>query len=385
MQFVHQMNGFAEVVSSLKTGSSAAIDGAWGSSRALVTAALAGECPQTVLVVLPQVHAVDDFADDFAGFCGTEPAIFPAWETLPQEHDVSDATFGGRLRTLRQLADERPPTTLVTSFPALLQPVPSREARKQNARVLRVGDEVPPEELLRWLVEHGFERMPAISVPGEMSLHGGIVDVFPTDAVDPLRLEFFGDEIESIRRFDAETQRKLEDLTEAEISVVSPLREDADDSDGGNSVLGGESLLDSLPPHSWVVLVDLAEIVQEGRQYLNRLADPRGEPGRARRRAISGRDRAQADDLGAQVDRAVADLEHAAKLIEGTEDDRLYRNQRTDPLGDEDMRYELPLPEGGYQVRLHFAETDPGRQSVGARTFGVTLEDRPGGTDWRRE
>jgi len=274
MRFVHQMDGFAEVVSSLQQGNSAAVDGAWGSSRALITASLVETCPQTVLVVLPQAHAVDDFADDVAGFFGTPPTVFPAWETLPEEHDVADSVFGGRLRVLRELSGKPAPEILVTCLPAVLQPVPSREARQRDARVLRVGDEIAPDDLLRWLVERGFERMPAISVPGELSLHGGIIDVFPTDAVDPLRFEFFGDEIESIRRFDVETQRKLDDLAEAEISVVSPVV-DGEDS-AANAIGGGESLLDSLPACSWVVLVDLAEIVKEGRQYLNRLADPRG-------------------------------------------------------------------------------------------------------------
>lgn len=275
---VHQMPGFVEVASALQQGTSAAVDGAWGSSRALLAAALAEKCPQTLLVVLPQIHDVDDFADDFRSFRGQPPAVFPAWETLPDEHNAADATFGGRLRMLRELGGEQTPATLVTSLPALLQPVPSREARKKNARVLQVGEEVAPEDLLRWLVDRGFERMPAISLPGEMSLHGGIVDVFPTDALDPLRFEFFGDEIESIRRFDVDTQRKLDDLSEAEISVVSPVHEDqtADGSEQGGSFLGGESLFDSLPQGSWVVLVDLAELVQEGRQYLNRLSDPRG-------------------------------------------------------------------------------------------------------------
>jgi transcription-repair coupling factor (superfamily II helicase) len=278
---LRQSDGFAAVAASLRSGASAAIDGAWGSSCALTGAALAGLCPQTLLVVLPRVPDVDDFADDFAGFRDAEPLGFPAWETLPQEHDVADAVFGARLRVLRALSGTTPPKAVITSFPALLQPVPSRTERDRGTRHFRVGDEIALDDLLGWLVERGFRRMPAIAVAGEFSMHGGIVDIFPPDAEDPLRFEFFGDEIESIRRFDVETQRKLEDLSEAELTIVAPESTGAegDASRGGSlrtSFFSGESLLDSLPAASWVVLVDLPELVQEGKQYLDRLDHPRG-------------------------------------------------------------------------------------------------------------
>ena len=214
---LHQARGFDDVLVSLGAGQSATIDGAWGSSSALAAAALAVKAPQTLLVVLPRIGDVDDFASDLSGFLGEAPLIFPAWETLPQDQSVADSVFGGRLRVLQALGEGAPPLVIVTSLPALLQPVPSRAARERGTRTLRVGDELDPEELMRWLIDRGFERVTAIEVPGEFSMHGGILDVFPPDAVDPLRLEFFGDEIESIRRFDVETQRSGQRLTDSRV------------------------------------------------------------------------------------------------------------------------------------------------------------------------
>ena len=126
---------------------------------------------------------------------------------------------------------------------------------------------------MQWLVERGFERVTAIKFPGEFSMHGGILDIFAPATGDPLRFEFFGDEIESIRRFDAESQRRLEDLKEADLSIVSPI-----DSQSGKSKIRAHeaSLLDSLPKGSWVVLTELQETVDEGKLYLNRLHDARG-------------------------------------------------------------------------------------------------------------
>ncbi|MBW3543391.1 MAG: hypothetical protein KY476_24315, partial [Planctomycetes bacterium] len=187
---------------------------------------------------------VDEFAADAAGFLDQPPSVFPAWETRPAEHDAADPVFGGRLRVLDELATppcpplskggreqgraERrqppgPPRIVVTSIQALLQPVPSRADREAATRTLTVGDELDPEELMRWLLERGFDRVPALEAPGEFAMHGGILDVFPADAIDPLRLEFFGDEIESIRRFDVETQRKVEELRQCRLTLVRPV------------------------------------------------------------------------------------------------------------------------------------------------------------------
>jgi len=273
--------GFDGVLAALQAGDSAAIDGAWGSSCALATAAVATKASAPLLIVVPRISEVDDVALDLAGFLPEPPVVFPAWESLPEEHDISDAVFGGRLRVLSALDGSTPPAVIVTCFPALLQPVPSRSERERGMRGLSVGEERDPDELLRWLVERGFERVPAIEVPGEFSMHGGIVDLFPPDATDPFRIEFFGDEIESIRRFDVLSQRKLEDLKEVQLTLVAPADRETNgrlkSGSGGDDVRQtGNSFVDSLPPESWIVLAELADLVEEGKSHLARLDDPRG-------------------------------------------------------------------------------------------------------------
>ena len=282
---IHRSEGFAEVLAALERGRSATIDGAWGSACALTAAALARP-KATLLVVLPRVSEVDGFADDLAGFLGEEPLRFAAWDSLPQELSVTDAVFGSRLRALRALDEPSPPRTIVTSIAALVQPVPSRKERDEATRTLRVGEALDPEFLLRWLVERGFERVAAIERPGEFSMHGGIVDLFPPDAVDPLRIEFFGDEVESIRRFDVETQRKLDDLESTTLTLVSPrpaaATPESEDRKSKNETRSqqpsapAESLLASLPKNAWIVLAEMHDLVEEGRQYLARLDDARG-------------------------------------------------------------------------------------------------------------
>jgi transcription-repair coupling factor (superfamily II helicase) len=279
-----QSEGLVEVAAALARGESAAVDGAWGSSCALTAAAIASRRPGTLLVVLPRPSEVDDFAADVMGFLGVAPDVFPAWESLPQESGVRDPIYGGRLRLLRRLGSDEPPRVIVTSISALLQPVPPRAERVAGTRIVRVGETLEIDGLLRWLVEQGFERVPAIEIAGEFCMHGGILDLFPADAEDPIRIELFGEEVESIRRFDAETQRKLEDLTEVELTIVGARKESAAES--GESAAGDkgprkdraaeESLIDSLPAGAWIALGELADIVDEGKTYLMRMENPRG-------------------------------------------------------------------------------------------------------------
>ncbi len=284
-----QSAGLVEVAAALARGESAAVDGAWGSSCALTAAAIASRCPGTLLVVLPRPSEVDDFAADVMGFLGVAPEVFPAWESLPQESGVRDPIYGGRLRVLRRLGSDEPPRVIVTSISALLQPVPPRAERVAGTRTVRVGETLEIDGLLRWLVEQGFERVPAIEIAGEFCMHGGILDLFPADAEDPIRIELFGEEVESIRRFDAETQRKLEDLTEVELTIVGARKEPAADlgesaaEDKGlrndrtaNDRAAEESLIDSLPAGTWIALGELADIVEEGKTYLMRMENPRG-------------------------------------------------------------------------------------------------------------
>jgi len=219
---IRGVQSYQQVVAALQRGASGTIDGAWGSACALVAAALTRETAGPLLVVLPRINGVDDFAADLAALLETPPVVFPAWETLPREVTSKDAIFGTRLRVLEQIESTTPPRVIVAPFPALLQPVPPRSDRQAGKRMLRVGETLDSEELLRWLVERGFDRVPAIERPGEFCVHGGIVDIYPPAAVNPIRMELFGEEIDSLRYFDVETQRKVEDRREIQITAISP-------------------------------------------------------------------------------------------------------------------------------------------------------------------
>ena len=159
--------------------------------------------------MLAHVGDVDDFRDDVATFAGVASEVFPAWDRLPREASAADEVFGRRLRIVKLLAGPLPPRFVVAPFQALFQPVPTLDVLARCSRTVRVGDTVAVEELTAWLVERGMSRVEVVEVPGEFSLRGGILDIFPPDSTEPVRVEFFGDDVESIRPFDPESQRSL--------------------------------------------------------------------------------------------------------------------------------------------------------------------------------
>ena len=255
-------DGFAEVLESLKAGHAAALDGVWGSSCALATAALLRHAPATLVVVCPQQDEVDDFCEDLRLFTSVAAEEFPPREMLGNGHIAYDAAWGDRLRLLKLLARPDAPRLVVTSIQSLLQPVPSPATLARYNRTLAVGDEVETEQLARWLATAGFHATPAVELPGEFSWRGGILDVFASDWETPVRIEFFGDQIESLRRFEVATQRSLETLPKIDLSLLAP--ESADRA----------HLADHLPPSSWFLLVEPMEIREGGRHYLERLDRP---------------------------------------------------------------------------------------------------------------
>jgi len=266
-RWVEAAEGFAPIVAALKKGEAATIDGAWKSSASLVAATLGLKAPKTLLIVLAHPRALDPWAADLVSFTGSRPLVFPAWDSLPTAETVLDETGGQRLRLLRQLEGDHPPRFLLTTMQALIQPVPSRDQIIEQRKKLRLGQEISLEDLSAWLVDNGFQRMEAVEVPGEFSRRGGILDVYSPDAEAPYRLEFLGDEIESLRQFSPDTQRSLGDLSAIEISArpSGPL----------SGALRGH-LADFLPPGSWTLLVEPTELEEQGKHFFERVTDVTG-------------------------------------------------------------------------------------------------------------
>ena len=252
--------GWGGLVNALAARQSGVIDGAWSSSAALAAGALALHVPKTLLVVLAHPGDVDPWGHDLASFTGSKPLLFPAWETWPPEKMHLDEVPGHRLRVVQKLEAD-PPRVILTTIAALMQPVPSKEELAARARRLKVGGSIDVDEFSHWLVENGFKRVDAVEMAGEFSKRGGIIDVFSPDAEAPYRLELFGDEIESLRSFSAQTQRSLGDLREISLLAARGLAQTG-------AKPQAAALTDYLPPDAWIALVEPNDLREQAKFFL---------------------------------------------------------------------------------------------------------------------
>ncbi|HEY4232161.1 MAG TPA: transcription-repair coupling factor [Lacipirellulaceae bacterium] len=275
---LEQHRGFADVLASLTAGHGGTLGGVWGSSRALVAAALTQSCPGPLVVVTPHPGDIDSLARDLALFTNVAVSRFPAWESEPGERVLHDEIYGERLRVLKKLGAGSgelgvsggaprstllaPSSILVTSIQSLLQPVPGRDALAAATREIRVGGHLDEQEFTRWLADRGGHSTTAVELPGEFSLRGGILDVFAPDADDPVRIELFGSDIESIRRFDVATQRSLETLQSTTVTMLEPAESDR------------AHFTAYLPAATWFMLVEPNELSEEGKFFLERMDRP---------------------------------------------------------------------------------------------------------------
>ncbi|MBP8614360.1 MAG: transcription-repair coupling factor [Firmicutes bacterium] len=142
--------------------------------------------------------------------------LFPAAEVMPFELRDNRESICMRISALSSLASvDTSPVLVVMPAYALMRKVMPKERFREGCTRLTVGEKVEPETLIRKLVRFGYERVYSVEAKGEAALRGGILDVFPPTSEYPYRIEFFGDEIDSIRVFDCETQVSSDMATEA--------------------------------------------------------------------------------------------------------------------------------------------------------------------------
>lgn len=294
--------------------------GLWGSSAPMVIAAAAGRLARPMLYVCPGFEHADRALDDFELFAGRAGLFFPAWDGAPGEggaageieaerlrvlsswqvdgENPSDerlarAPRGGRSgkeasfkdlgprglkstarqtaagaetsRRLKPVAREGQPLAEVVFAPiqALMQAVPSPKTLRGNLLAVKQGDRLKPETLLEWALTHGYERLELVESPGDVARRGDIMDLFPPGAAAPIRVDFFGDEIESIRSFDVVTHRSKA----AHPSLSLP----AARIQANPEAPGVETIAAFLPRNTLVVLEEPSEIQHAGELYRRHL------------------------------------------------------------------------------------------------------------------
>jgi transcription-repair coupling factor (superfamily II helicase) len=233
-----------------------------GSSKALILALLVKESAVPLLIISPRPDDAERFSEALQFFLGPEREVlsFPPWKTtpydeIPPHHEILDQ----RVRTLFETTVQKH-TVIVTCIQALMQKAMSPRTLKGLTTILKVGDEINRDEFVERLVRGGYTQVPLVEERGDLSVRGGIIDLFSPSYGEPLRLEFFGDCIESIRAFDAETQRSRRRYDRVSILPAKEVME-------GSDAQGFASLFDYMNPQTILAFDDLFEVKREGEAF----------------------------------------------------------------------------------------------------------------------
>jgi transcription-repair coupling factor (superfamily II helicase) len=202
-----------------------------GPAQAIFLAAVAQHGDRRpLLVVVPTGTDADRLERDLGAFLGPEEVVgFPAWETLPFER-VSPAieTMGRRSRVLHLLRDpERSPTVIIAPVRAALQRL-APEVETGEPIVVGVGDVVDQATLVARLVAMGYRRDVQVEHRGDLAVRGSIVDIYPSTADAPIRIDLWGDEVDRMSAFAVADQRSTDAIAEAEIFACRELLLDED-------------------------------------------------------------------------------------------------------------------------------------------------------------
>ncbi len=206
---INSFKGILNAAFSLTNAGGFNVSGLFGSSKAFFVASAFRELKRTVLCVLPVQKEAEAFAKDLSFFLPQEHvSLFPSTELLPFElHQAHQDIQSKRIEALNRLLNPGNPNITVSCSENLMQRVMPALALSQREVLVESGTEHPREPLIASLHDMGYSRMTLVEERAELSVRGAILDVFPPALEDPVRIEFFGDTVESIRTFDISTQR----------------------------------------------------------------------------------------------------------------------------------------------------------------------------------
>ncbi len=194
----------------LKNGDSILIEELWNAPKALIAAISQQSTQKNILILTGGSQEEVRLFEDISYFSDNKIVDYPAWETLPTENIApSPDIVGDRYQALNQIRSQNEPLIIISSLQAVLQKIIPKEKFKSLYLELKSGQAQSFETLKEKLQEMGYQRQNIASDKGQFAVRGGIIDVFPVTSPDPFRIEFFGDEIESIRIFDPIGQKSI--------------------------------------------------------------------------------------------------------------------------------------------------------------------------------
>jgi transcription-repair coupling factor (superfamily II helicase) len=259
--------------------------GLWGSSAPILAGLMARSLGRPLLYIAAHFDEADEARDDIELATSWTTELFAAWEALPGEGPASNEIAAERLRICSLLRDHRgrfpgtdglAPAVIVAPVQGIMQPVPAAATLEANSLPITSRQALSPHTVATWLVDHGYTRLDMVESPGDFAVRGGIVDVFPPGDIDPVRIEFFGDQVDSLRQFEVSSQRSMRRLEVIRLPSYARNQGGRSDSADGASAASPApeettSLLGYLPPETLIVIAEPGEVQELGRTFLRRL------------------------------------------------------------------------------------------------------------------
>lgn len=216
--FIEKTPAFKKIISQLKPTTRQLITGISGSARALLLAALQDKRSHPLLVVTDNMAHMQELADDLGGLVDADRVLqFPVEEVLAAEVATSSPNY--RLQRVQSLAAlaKQDNAIVVTTTAGLRRNVVSPQFFTQATLTVKAGGELDPQQARDQLSAMGYQLQKMVLRPGDFAIRGSIIDVYALNTTDPVRIDLFDTEVDSLRYFDASTQRSIKNVDEVEI------------------------------------------------------------------------------------------------------------------------------------------------------------------------
>ncbi len=215
---LENITAFEDVLKKLRDGPRLSVQGLWESSKAALVAYLRQKLGLPVLVITAGQTEAENFFSDMKFFSEEKGYLFPSWETLPHEKiSPHIEIIAERFTALGGLQNKSGQSWVVAPFQALIHKVVSPSSFKKMILSVAKSKEFSFDGLIQFLDQFGFKREAVVENKAEFSVRGGIIDVFSPQYDDPLRLEFDGAKIDSLRFFNPQTQISQSIIEHAEV------------------------------------------------------------------------------------------------------------------------------------------------------------------------
>ena len=210
-------NSFQELIAQVLCQNSFTVHGLWDGSRALFLARFSEQFAKPIIIVTSQISDMQVLSEEIKFFTNTPIYIFPPWETLPQDRIKPHLSITQeRLQTLSILMDSDP-AIIVTCLKSVTDPCLNPVHLKKDQIKINKNGLCPVDDLLNRLIAYHYERVSIVEELGQFAVRGGIVDVFPIQSKLPYRIEFLGNQVETIRIFDLEKQSSIQEVDQVDI------------------------------------------------------------------------------------------------------------------------------------------------------------------------